>query len=543
MKPEIELLVSNFRDQVWSANTDLQEAFYRVLSDQDFFEGTVSGNLAFKARDRITRAPKALGFVNLEPVISITPAGNEYIHGEFPEEAFTRQLLKFQFPSPYHIDNKGDFFVKPYLELLRLVYDLDGISKDEIAIFFMQLKNYNLYPNIKNLIEEFRNDIKEIDRTQSNYLRLVDQVFTREIRKLYAAELERGDIRTRESRVRSSGNFIRTKKRNHKDYADAAIRYLRETKLVVLNSYRSTRIVIPENSKPDVEFLLNTINRDPIYIEDKKNYKNLLFDSTLPEIHSDNKEALMNTILVYSNSYSKANLTTNDIPSLKLLRQSLIRDYQNSSIKLITKDLETYRLFGEIVETFNNIKKREIIDAPAFMEWNTWRAFVMLDDGVIEGNFKFDNEGFPLSTASGNMPDLVCQYRDFDMIVEVTLSSGVQQHTMEGESVPRHLGKHIQEYDKETFCMFIALNLNEATIAHFFGLHKIHIEYYGGKSKIIPLSLQDFINLLDYAYHNDVKPTANDIRNFLEDTSAKVLKSKNEREWYRLIQESVQSWY
>ena len=41
-------------------------------------------------------------------------------------------------------------------------------------------------------------------------------------------------------------------------------------------------------------------------------------------------------------------------------------------------------------------------------EYNTWRAMTMLDGGNIKGNFKFDDIGQPLSTASGNMPDIEC---------------------------------------------------------------------------------------------------------------------------------------
>ena len=62
---------------------------------------------ALSARDRITRAPKALGFVNLESEIELTPAGYELVYGEMPSEALLRQLMKFQLPSPYHRLAKG----------------------------------------------------------------------------------------------------------------------------------------------------------------------------------------------------------------------------------------------------------------------------------------------------------------------------------------------------------------------------------------------------------------------------------------------------
>ena len=43
-------------------------------------------------------------------------------------------------------------------------------------------------------------------------------------------------------------------------------------------------------------------------------------------------------------------------------------------------------------------------------EWNTWRAMTMLDGGNIKANLKFDDFGNPMSTAQGNMADIVCNY-------------------------------------------------------------------------------------------------------------------------------------
>lgn len=58
--------------------------------------------MAFSARDRINRAPKSLGFVDLKPYIKLTEAGENFISGKRTEEVLLRQLLKFQLPSPYH---------------------------------------------------------------------------------------------------------------------------------------------------------------------------------------------------------------------------------------------------------------------------------------------------------------------------------------------------------------------------------------------------------------------------------------------------------
>ena len=100
MIPEIQLLHENFSGLSWNKST--QEQFIDKLAQSDFFEGKGSPtDKAFSARDRINRAPKALGFINLKPHIELTEAGIAFVYGKRPQEIFLRQLLKFQLPSPY----------------------------------------------------------------------------------------------------------------------------------------------------------------------------------------------------------------------------------------------------------------------------------------------------------------------------------------------------------------------------------------------------------------------------------------------------------
>ena len=77
MIPEIELLNEHFAGQKW--NTQTQIEFMELLRKENFFHGKGASDPAFSARDRINRAPKALGFISLSPTISLTPAGKELI--------------------------------------------------------------------------------------------------------------------------------------------------------------------------------------------------------------------------------------------------------------------------------------------------------------------------------------------------------------------------------------------------------------------------------------------------------------------------------
>lgn len=69
MIPEIQLLNDKFEGKQWNKST--QENYIDELAKSSFFEGKGSpSNKAFSAHDRINRAPKAFGFVDLKPTIS-----------------------------------------------------------------------------------------------------------------------------------------------------------------------------------------------------------------------------------------------------------------------------------------------------------------------------------------------------------------------------------------------------------------------------------------------------------------------------------------
>ena len=159
----------------------------------------------------------------------------------------------------------------------------------------------------------------------------------------------------------------------------------------------------------------------------------------------------------------------------------------------------------------------------------------MLDDGQINGNFILDYEGMPLNTAPGNVPDIVCEYSNFDLLVEVTLQSGQRQYESEGEPVSRHLGNHKRESGKEAYCLFIAPNISPGTLAHFFYLHRVNISYYQGTSNIIPMNLADFRELLRSANESNVRPNSEDLRRFLVQLSQLALDCENEQIWFEQI--------
>lgn len=539
MIPEIQLLHEKFSGLSWNKST--QEQFIDELAQSDFFEGKGSPtDKAFSARDRINRAPKALGFINLKPHIELTETGNAFVYGKRPQEIFLRQLLKFQLPSPYHVEHQniiGTFCIRPYLEILRLVRELEYITFDEFKIFAVQMTDYHKFDMIKDSILCFRQGKEE---NKGQYKRFVNSVWESAILEIHSDRIAAGKTRTRETNDASLKKFIATQKSNMRDYADACFRYLRYTGLISI-SHRSRSISIFSDKIVEVDFILSTVSRDPVFIDDVDAYKAHLFSASSPVLYTDNRDNIAD-ILMRIGSFTRRELADKNLDELKDLRDEIVKQHKDAVIHEQVAEIKSYALYSEIIDTFNEIISDEYYDAPLMFEYNTWRSMTMLDGGNIKGNFNFDDAGQPLSTAAGNMPDIECDYDDFSLSVEVTLQSGQRQYESEGEPVARHYGQLKKRTGKDTYCLFIAPTINPATLAHFYGLNHLSIALYGGKSKIIPLELDQFMRLIENSYNYKTQPVPSDIRRFLDYAIKLCEKATDENHWRCGIQACVDMW-
>lgn len=539
MIPEIQLLHEKFSGLLWDIST--QEQFIDELAQREFFEGKGSpADKAFSARDRINRAPKALGFVDLKPYIELTEAGRAFIYGKRPQEIFLRQLLKFQLPSPYHLENRniaGTFYIRPYLEILRLIRELEYITFDEFKIFAVQMTDYHKFEIIRDSILRFREDKKQY---RGQYKRFVNSVWENAILEIHRDRIAAGKTRTRETNDASLKKFIATQKRNMRDYTDACFRYLRYTELISI-SHRSRSISIFPDKIVEVDFLLATVPRDPVFVDDIAAYKAYLFSANSPVLYTDNRDNIVD-VLMRIGSFTRRDLAGKNLDELKDLRDDIVKRHKDAVIHAQVAEIKSYALYSEIIDTFNEIISDGYYDAPLMFEYNTWRAMTMLDGGNIKGNFNFDDAGQPLSTAAGNMPDIECDYDDFSLSVEVTLQAGQRQYESEGEPVARHYGQLKKRTGKDTYCLFIAPTINPATLAHFYGLNHLSISLYGGKSKIIPLELGQFMRLIENSYHYEAQPAPSDIRLFLDCVMKLCEQSIDENDWRHAIQACVDVW-
>ena len=536
MIPEIELLNAHFSGQKW--NSEMQTAFMELLREENFFFGEGANDPAFSARDRINRAPKALGFVTLSPTIALTKAGQELVQTKRKEEIFLRQLLKFQVPSPFHIPTAKatNFYVKPYLEMFRLIRHFGSLSFDEVMIFGLQLVDYKVFDTVVSKIEQFR---IEKATTELSYKAFKHSQLQSELQEIYKDEIAKGITKTRESRNRTLDKFLQTKASNMRDYTDALFRYLRATGLVNISHIGKSISIVPEKVT-EVDYFLKNIDRKPCFVDDEKLYTDYLGDSTIPQLLTDNRDLLIEKI---SDEFPQIKIKkTATLQQLKDILFDETEKRKNSILEEQVTAIKDYRLYDDINTVYSQITDKSLYDAPLMLEWNTWRAMTMLDGGNITANLKFDDFGNPMSTAQGNMADIVCDYGDFGLTVEVTMQMGQRQYEMEGEPVSRHLAKWKKETGKPSYCLFIAPEINEACIAHFYALHKMNISYYGGISTIVPLPLSVFQKMVEDSYKASYTPQPQQVKRFFERSNEIAETSADEKMWYKEITNEALNW-
>lgn len=167
-------------------------------------------------------------------------------------------------------------------------------------------------------------------------------------------------------------------------------------------------------------------------------------------------------------------------------------------------------------------------EAPAYFEWVVWRAFLAIDSLVNPASearkFKIDQDFLPVGTAPGGGPDLIFEFDDFVLVVEVTLTTNSRQEAAEGEPVRRHVANAVLDYQaagKKVYGLFLANKIDSNTAETFrFGVwylpddQRMHLD-------IVPMPLVQFREFfvamfnhqrIDTAYVQEIIRRCRDLR-------------------------------
>lgn len=522
-------------------NKDLQIEFYELLSQANLADVNNVGkskDKAFAGRDKLTRAPQALGFLipRSNKPLKITEAGNLLMEESLFEDVMIHQILKFQLPSSLHketkMKNENRFNIKPFLEIIRLVYELDYLTYQELSLYGVTLTDYRNFNDTKDRILEYRLKRKEV-KGKSSLKKFYAECRKTIFKDLYADLLNSKQYHVRETKEKSEDKFIKTKMSNSLDYTDSIFRFLRATGLFILSKGKS--ISISPDRFEEVEFILNNVDRkimDPNM--PLESYYEYLANPKVPKLKNDNIYEIKREIK--SKGLSE---TSDDLYVLKeVLNKHRVLKRKQKLVEM-TKELKRKEEsdIDDIIETYSQILNNEVPDRSAVMEWNTWRAAVMINNGKITGNFIPDDNGFPISTARGSKGDVVGEYGDFNILYEVTLSTGKKQHDMEGEPVPRHVGELKRKSGKDTFGFFIAEKINPESIYHFYLTTATNSKIYGGNISIIPINLADFIKFFKLSIKKNLQPS--DLldlhKQSIKLSKESIAEGEDEEVWYNNI--------
>jgi AlwI restriction endonuclease len=265
IRPELTVL-QEFEGGKW--DKDAQAAFFKRIVSSGTYEsaGREPKEPDQPGRERVHRAPRSLGLVRAATgsTLDITTAGHALIGGHDPADLFLHQLLKLQFPSPNHDerDYRELFWIKPFLEVLRLASEVDSISKFELQAFGLALIDHRDFADVVTDLRAFRELRSRIEPGRPRRL-FEHEVLRSRMSDVYAEDLATKGISLRERGGRSvcPEDVLATKVANARDYADAAMRYFYRTGLFTFSDFRSLRL-LPERA-PDVAQILATVPADP----------------------------------------------------------------------------------------------------------------------------------------------------------------------------------------------------------------------------------------------------------------------------------------
>lgn len=474
--------------------------------------GDMRGRQSFNPLEKM-----GLAFLDSNNKIRISGFGNYFLQDEYDlGEVFFRSFLKWQLPNPDTNDYKSEhgYNIKPFVATLHLINEVNkicidkgtkekGISRLEFMLFGLTLFNFeeiqekakNLY-KFRTIFEKLKTD-REKDKLVEDY------------------------IENNLSHIDGVNNLS--------DYADNAIRYFRLTRYIYLRG-NGWYIDLETRRTVEINSILRTDNASAIDFANDTEYRNYLCDLAQPVLPWENQkelikigEATVSDITQYQKELSSKEI---DFPIFDLIDFKTL-SYEN--LKIYIQDLRDYRKKLQQIEIHHNSQQTSEIEKyvtelknifkskskkPVELERLCFLALNALNDAIdIKPNYPVGDDNEPTFTAPANKPDIECFYETFNAICEVTMLTNRQQWYAEGQPVMRHLRDFEISNQKETYCLFIAPNLHRDTINTYWT--SVKYEYEGTKQKIVPMTINHFLILLEaliarkkkgsQIYHHEIK--------------------------------------
>lgn len=467
----------------------------------------------------------------------VTPAGRLLIGADSLgaiEDIFTRQLIQHEISSPL----EGSFpagSMKPFILFLQVLYKLyrekqPGLSKLEIAAFIQLFRNHtpSTADDIVRGILEFRKkraacrDKREKDRCDQEALESA-------------------------SRLKIEGSVAAD---SLCDYADTTVRYSKMTGLI---AEVGSRVVIRETK---IAFIEAVLKREPIFLatSNPSEYLKIFYSGGV--IPTDDRVFAHQEINRVSKRLEEMGknvpreLITKaagaDVKELEQVRHKLLELVNQSQEEIYALSQQKDEYIKEILEGLTafgtNGAKRMFNDPPTYFEWIVWRSFLAIDHISVPVHttrrFPVDEDLLPRHPAPGGGPDMQFEFKDFILVVEVTLKTSSRQEADEGEPVRRHVAGACQDNQKDVYGVFIAPTIDTNTAETF----RAGVWYHRDEArhlKIVPFSIEQF-RLIFSALLNR-RYTPGDLKGLI-DKCLFVRQGMHAPEWKKHIDEETKRW-
>lgn len=412
----------------------------------------------------------------------ITPFGQTFLKADtYPavQECYLRALSVEQFAMP-----DGNSYFSPLRWILAIMLELEKrTGSSEITRIEFALWGHTTNPSYS--IEDVVNNILDLRsrRKQAPSKRNFDRKEVAERGKNYDKKAD---------------NFL--------DYSDMNMRYLRISGM--LQRKGRGMIIVPAKHILAEKLAKSTSNEEPIMVQ----YKRLCEGAELPTDNVDTAKALLNDLIKQMKSrqilFDITDLPLNTATEINIARRRLENVLsQTDEIQYAKEQCNQWKEIADYMELLikgggkrtyddDNVIEVPKDETPAYLEWILWRASLAIDHMVnkpyeVRG-FKLDSDFLPVSAAGGGKGDLYCEFNDFTILTEVTMSTSSRQEAMEGEPVRRHVSDAVLKYDKPVYGMFIAVKIDTNTAETF----RHGIWYARGDLKqrldIVPLTLAQY---------------------------------------------------
>lgn len=414
----------------------------------------------------------------------ITPFGYSFLQADTyaaQQECFLRAMSVEQTPTTAD----GKKYFSPLRWILALMLELERITgsseltRTEFALWGHTTDpTYDMNYVVGNILD-LRNR-----RKAAPSKRVFDRNEIRERGKLYP---------------KKSGNFF--------DYSDMNMRYLRITGVL---QRKGRGLVIAPTKHVLAERLAKTTVSNTSLLEA---HRQLAEGALLPSDDFETAKELLASVVKLAKSqgvfFDISDLALdNDVnvniarlrveEELQLTNELAYSDRQRGEWREIVEYMRLIEKGGGISNEEDEESRIEVPkdELPAYLEWILWRAELAIDHMITHPyevrGFKIDSDFLPVSTAGGGRGDLYCEYEDFMLVTEVSMSTSSRQEAMEGEPVRRHVSDAMDAADRPVYGLFIATKIDTNTAETF--RHGVWYDKENSKRRldILPLTLTQF---------------------------------------------------